>query len=536
MILWFKDAICKMTQSVSETIIKNTVFNAIGRFWGILVTIVLTPYILKYIGIERYGIWAIVGVLTGYFSLLDFGMGTSFVKYIAEYYAKEDYKSINQVVSTGVAFYSLFALMVIPLAFIIMNPLLSLFRIPPGLHGEAYFVFRLGVVLFVISNAISPFQALQGGLQRMDVSNKISIGVSIPMIFGTVYFLKAGYGLRGLMLNNAIILAISGTANVLAGFKILPEVRCSPALVTKEMLRKLLDFGYKLQLAKIADAIVFQTDRLLIAHFLSVGEVGLYQLGSSIAQQTRQVPLLLVSAILPAASELDAKSEHVKLKELYLKGTKYLILVSFPLIFFTMASAQLIMRLWVGPGYEKSALVIQILAAGYLVNLLSGVGTSVGAAIDKPEFQMGAAIVSAISNIILSVMLVLSVGFFGVAIATSVSLMLGPTYFFIKLHRHMSLSSGKIIMELVLLPFVAAVIPALLLCVGTSLIAPAASSSGRLVNSGVFILEGTVFLGIYLLVILRAGYLDGYDRNMLKKIAMHSGFGRLRSGRVGAGC
>jgi len=510
-----------MTYSVSENIIRNTVFNAAGRFWGILVTIFLTPYILGHIGIERYGIWAIVGVLTGYFSLLDFGMGTSFVKYISEYYAKKDYKSINQVISTGAAFYAVFAAVVVLVAFLAMHQLLALFKVPQELAGEVFFVFRLGIVLFAVSNILSAFQAVQGGLQRMDISNKISIGASVPMILGTVYFLEAGYGLRGLMLNNAVILAATGAANVIAGFRIFPELRLSPSLVTRGMFGKLLNFGFKMQFSKVADAVVFQTDRLLIGHFLGVGEVGVYQLGSSIAYQVRAVPLLLVSAILPAASDLNAKLEHDRLKMLYLKSSKYLVLASFPLIFFTMAAAQLVMRTWVGPGYERSALVLQLLAAGYLANLLSGVGTSVSAAIGKPEIQMWAAIISAVSNIVLSVALILSIGFFGVAVATDVSFILSTGYFFFKLHRQMGLSTRKMAMEIVSLPLCAALLPALAIAGLHYWLKPAFMCAGRPGSFGILAMEGLAFAGIYLAGIIKGGYLDGYDREMLRKAVLY---------------
>ncbi len=63
-----------------------------------------------------------VAVLTGYFGLLDFGIGTSFVKYIAEYYTKKDYKSINQIVNTGCIFYSIFAILIFTLTFFIIKP------------------------------------------------------------------------------------------------------------------------------------------------------------------------------------------------------------------------------------------------------------------------------------------------------------------------------------------------------------------------------------------------------------------------------
>lgn len=507
-----------METSTSGKIIRNTVYNAIGRFWGIAIALALTPYVIKSIGIERYGVWAFAGILTGYFSLLDFGVGISFVKYISEYYAKADHKNISRLVTTGVGFYLAFAALLIVLSFLVIDPLLYFFNIPAELYGEAAFVFQVGVVLFAVSGAVSAFQSIQGGLQRMDISNGISMIVSVPMIAGTVYVLESGYGLRGLILNNAVVLALSSVLNIIAGFKLLPDLELAPHLFSKEMFRKLFTFGYKLQFSKIADLIVFQADRLLVAYFLNLSSVGFYQLGSNLALHMRQLPLLLVSAVLPAASDMDAKGEYAKLKELYRRGSKYLVLVSFPLVFFTIVSAQLIMLIWIGSGYERSAWVLQVLAAGYLVNLLAGAGVPIGAAIGKPEFQMGAAIVSAVSNILLSVVLIYSFGFLGAALAVTVSLILGPLYFFVKLHAQLDISTKDLLGEIALMPLLACAVPAAAVLLLNIKFIPAGSSLSRSAALWIFLAECLSFSGIYLAIVLKTGGLDSYDRSILKKL------------------
>ena len=142
-----------MTKSISGKIIRNTIFNAIGRFWGIAVALFLIPYIIGHIGVERYGIWAIVGVLTGYFGLLDFGIRISFVKYIAEFYAKKDFKKINQLINTGVVFY-FFAVVVVILGFYLVDLFVVFFGIPSHLFYESVFVLKMGIVLFGCFNAL----------------------------------------------------------------------------------------------------------------------------------------------------------------------------------------------------------------------------------------------------------------------------------------------------------------------------------------------------------------------------------------------
>ncbi len=96
----------KMSKTtLSQKIIKNTIFGGTGRLWAILISLLLTPYIVSKLGIGRFGIWAIVSILIGYFGLVDFGVGTSYVKYIAEYHTKKDYQTINKIVNTGFVFY-----------------------------------------------------------------------------------------------------------------------------------------------------------------------------------------------------------------------------------------------------------------------------------------------------------------------------------------------------------------------------------------------------------------------------------------------
>jgi len=506
-----------LEKSISEKIIRNTKFNILGRFWTILVALFLTPYIIGYIGMERFGIWAIVGVLTGYFGLMDFGIGASFVKYIAEFYTKKDYKKINQVVNTGFVFYSVFAILIIALGFLTINPLLILFKIPANLHNEALFVFLLGIILFAVSNALSPFTATQTGLQRMDISNKIAIVISIPMIIGTVFFLEAGYGLPGLMVNNAIILIITSIANIIVAFKILPELKFNPFSFSGGMFKKLFKFGYKLQIARLENVFTFQTDKLLITYFLNIGLVGFYQLGSVIINKVRELPLLLISAVVPAASEIKAGGDKKKLYDLYSRGTKYLSLFGIPLMVFVFFTAPLIMLTWMGGEYEKSVLVIQILVPSYLINLLSGVGTSIALGVGRPVFQMKAGAFQLILNVILSIALVIKIGFVGIVIATLISLSLSSIWFMKMFHKYLEYPLLKFIGKIFVMPFPVSIFAGVIVIVLNHYIDLINLPSNRLVNFSILTLRAIVFTMIYLLIIFRTKYLDEYDKILLKK-------------------
>jgi O-antigen/teichoic acid export membrane protein len=504
-----------MEKSIPDKIIRNTFFNAIGRFWGILVAVFLTPYIVGRIGIERYGVWAIVGVFTSYFGLLDFGIRASFVKYIAEFFAKNDHNKINQVVSTGFFFYSFFAVLITALAFFLIPPLAGLLGIPRHLYAESVFVLMAGIALFGVSNAFSPVIAVQGGLQRMDISNNLAIAVSIPNIIGTVVFLEKGFGLYGLMLNNAITLALSVAASVFIARRLLPDLRISAGFVDRGMMGKLFNYGYKMQISNLANVVSFQTDKLLITYFLGVGLVTFYQLATAMLQAVRQVCLLLVSSLTPAASEIEATGGKEALRRLYLRGSKYLIAASTPLTIFVLVSADALLRVWMGPGYEKAVPVVRILSVGYYAATITGVASAIAAGAARTDLDMKFGLFLAVTNLVAGITLVVKIGFLGVALAGSLSLIAGSV-FYMKIFHDFLGGPMRSFAALVIKSAAAGVLPGAALFCMNHLFGSAWIHPGRFYGLIFIISQGLAFMMIYLMSLRFSGYFDGYDRELLR--------------------
>ncbi|MCG2725686.1 MAG: oligosaccharide flippase family protein [Elusimicrobia bacterium] len=494
-----------MKQSISEKIIRNTIFNAIGRFWGIAVALFLTPYIIGHIGIERYGIWALVGVLTGYFGLLDFGIGTSFVKYISEFYATKDYKKINQVVNTGFVFYLVFAAIIISVGFFVINPLLSLLKIPPNLYDEARFVFLLGIIIFGVSNALSSFGAIQGGLQRMDISNKVAIVISIPMIIGTIFFLEKGYGLKGLMVNNAIIFMVGSVVNLIIAFKVLPELRFAPLLFfSKKMFKKLFGFGCKLQITAIANLLHFQTDKIILAYFLNVGFVSYYTIAQNLVYKARGIPLMLVSAIMPAASELEAETNKESLYKLYFRSMKYIVLIGLPISILTILLARPFIDLWLGKGFERSVLTVQIFMFSYFFNIITAPGFFILHGMGKPQYGMRSSVIAALLNLVLSVLLVIKIGYFGAVIGTAISMVIAAGYFIIKFHKFMFIPILETAMPVFLKPLVA--------CAASAMVVYILEPRAGFLNWYLLIGFGCMYMAVFVAAIISLKHFDDFDK------------------------
>jgi len=503
-------------QSLTQKLIKNTFFNVLGKAWALLVSFALTPYIIHRLGVERFGIWAIVSAVTGYFGLFDFGIGTSFVKYIAEFYTKKDHRKLNQVINTGLVFYALFAVFIIGLSFFVIEPILAFLKIPPRLYAEALFVFWLGIILFCVYNIMSAFEAIPTGLQRMDISNKVAIVVSLPNIAGTIFFLEKGYGLRGLMVNNAIILLISGITGVVIGFRMLPQLRFNPFLFTREMFGELFSFGFKVQLTRAAVIINNSVVKLLTSHFLNLSLVGFYELGQKIIMFARDILLVSVSAIMPATAEIEAKKDRIMIRELYLKVSKYFNILAIPSLVFVFVTAPLMILAWTGSEYKISVLVVWLLVPAHIINILTAVGGYMAQGIGRPGITARALTITAILNLIISTILILKAGFIGVVIGTSLSLGVGSLFFISIFNKYLKTPVIPFLKDTVLMPLTASAIAVAV--VYFALRFCGSFYPQRITNIVLLGINGVLFTSVYAAVILKLDYLDISDRNNIIKI------------------
>src|SRR5260370_15261941 len=82
--------------------------NAIWSWISVVVTlaagVLLAPYMIRKLGADGYGIWSLVFSVAGYYTLLDFGFRSAVITFTAREAAVKNYTSINEVLSTALAY------------------------------------------------------------------------------------------------------------------------------------------------------------------------------------------------------------------------------------------------------------------------------------------------------------------------------------------------------------------------------------------------------------------------------------------------
>ena len=339
--------------------------------------------------------------------------------------------------------------------------------------------------------------------------------LSAVNIIGVVAFLRGGYGLPGLMVNNAIITIITAIGNVIIGFRLLPQLRFGIGFCTRAMFKKLLNFGYKIQVVRIGGLVGTQTDKLFIAYFINLKLVAFYQLGSVIVEQAKGLCLLAVSAILPAISELNALNDLVTMRSLYRKSMKYIACITVVLYVFLILNARRTIAAWMNQDLIYASLSLQVLLIGFFINTLTGPFAAIVQGIAKPEYIMRTSLMQIVLNPCLTIPLIMKFGFMGALVGTALSVSFTSMYFICSVNKVLRLSLKDIFGALTL-PFISC-IPGIASNIFIDRLFPLTEATlNRYYNSAVLFGNFFMFFGMAFGFLYLARYFDNSDKRIFK--------------------
>ena len=501
----------------SKKIGRNTLFNLAGKTWLIGLNLAIVPFIIAKLGTEVYGVWALVLVVGNAFAIFDFGISASIVKYVSQYLALGDSAEVNRIVSTG----AFFALSVSLLFCVCIYPMLRWlatgpFQIPLPLLEPAFFALKLSLVAFLFGGVFNLFQSILYGAQRMGMVNGIIVAGSILQTLGIFTVLSAGFALKGLIVNHVIFNLILAISMIIGSRKAIPALTIKPRHITRAAFRSLFSYGAKMQVGTATSFLTEHVNKVFVVTFAGLSAVTFFDVAMKVINVVRLFPTLLLSALLPSVSAFHALGQHERLQALYIRGTKYLMAVSVPVVALAILAAFPAITLLFGRDFSTAASSVQILAVAYGVNLFTGMGTTFVRGIGKPELEMYYALVIAALNIVLVYALGLWFGYFGVLAGMAAAIIAGSLFFILLFQQVAKKIFGRPNEKLAQSLF-AVVCPAIIAFLVNYVLTALnlARPPYEQFQQGLVIV---MFLLLYALVLYKSKFFDAYDRDFLRSM------------------
>ncbi len=406
-----------------RTIVRNLSANYIGVAGQILVAFILTPFVIKTLGDEMYGIWTIIAALGAYLTLFDVGMVSAITKYISHGDKLHEKGHVTKVISCAAVIATPIALFLFLVSPFTGQALMQIMNI-----NEAHYkIIVIATMLTTIEVGIFVFAGLfRGvilGLQRNDIENLIQLSALALRAVGIYLVLSQGFGIVGMASVMLTCMLIASLASFVFSRKLLPDSKLSTAAVDREGVSMVRSFSGASFLSMVAGQLIFYSDSFIVGHFLGATAVTFYAIAWTLKEYTNQLMVATHRVFIPVFSNLSTGDRSELLKHFF-RSKRYMFVISNLLCVGLFVLGDRFLAVWLDEKYAITSgailmvlFVAQIIRGPQLISyaLLQGIG--------KHKLYARLELVFAVLNLIVSIILVQWLGLIGVAIGTALTQM-----------------------------------------------------------------------------------------------------------------
>jgi O-antigen/teichoic acid export membrane protein len=332
------------------------------------VGLLLTPYVLHHIGDEAFGLWVLVVTLVGYYGFLDGGVRSSILRYTSRSRALGDQQSAKEVVATAFYYYLCVCALVILGTYLSVSATSRFFGVHNQLLGAFTSLFWLAGVVQGLSLPLAVFSASLEGAGRYDqvyVIRVVSLAVRVVAVIAVV---RAGGGLFGVGAAALLSQLLAYVIQVPLAIRANQSLSLRPKWVRKSVFFNMLRYGSISVTVFIGEKLRSCIYPLVIAKFLTPVAVTFFSLPVRILSLPTEGIGTMTEIVNPVSSELEARNDFAKLRELILLSVQSAFLLLAPMAAFLFIFGRELLTLWVGPYYASTY--------GLLVLLTLGMGTA----------------------------------------------------------------------------------------------------------------------------------------------------------------
>ena len=389
----------------------------------VITSLFMMPFVIGCLGDRMYGLWLLVSKIIDYYWLLDLGITQAVSRHIAAALGAKNTKECNQVISNALVLYSGVAVLVTAVTMVLV-------MIAPFFAKDLQDVelFQKVVLVLGLNTAIEfPIRVFGGILTaklRYDIMSFLKLGSLILRVSGFIIVLSLGYGILAL----ALVTVVTGIPEKIAYLYFskqnYPELHISPSYLSRKIVRVLYGFGFYVFLIQIGDLLKFNADSFIIASFVGVASVTHYGIAATLMIRYMTLMGSMTGVFVPVFSRFEAMKDTVRIKKIFFLSTKVAICISTFIGFGLIAWGHFFIERWMGSDYLDAYPCLVVLIVGCTVSQWQSTSYALLFGTSKHKFYAITNGAEAILNMGISLLLVRSYGILGVAIGTTIPILI----------------------------------------------------------------------------------------------------------------
>jgi O-antigen/teichoic acid export membrane protein len=390
-----------------------------------LVSVVSVPLTVGYLGGERYGAWVTIASVLTFLSITDLGLAASLTNALGKAQAEDAQDRGQRYVSSAFLMLSLIALAVLILANT-LAPSIAAFLFPnlqsSLAQAEIIPAVMIALSIFALNLPFLVNARVLAAHQESALANLWNIAGSLGNLAAllAVIWFRGGlpwlvFGCFGLGLAANITCAIW-----LFGFH-KPWLRPKLASVDPALVKNLFSDGWKFFVIGIGWMVNWQTDNMVISHFLGAAQVTPYAVTFSLFAMATGLQTLAYPSLWPAYTEAFAQGDYAWIRQTLRSNFKFSFFSSIAIVGVLTIFGSEIIRLWAGAAAVPPFSVIIWMALWRLMLSTLLVGSCLLNATGHLKGMTIYGTITAVLNLTLSILLAKTYGITGVIAATVIA-------------------------------------------------------------------------------------------------------------------
>jgi O-antigen/teichoic acid export membrane protein len=343
----------------------TTIAQVIGSACALFV---LYRFFIRSMGVERLGIWFLVLATTSVVTLANQGFSTSIVKFVAKYVAHGEAESVSVLVQTALlstaAGLTVMYIPLYPAAHWILKLVL-----PGARLAEAYGILPYAFLSLWINIAGS---ILLAGLAKHELithrNYAVLAGSGLYLVLA--FLLVPRYSLLRLAYAQTAQTGACFVATWILLRRTIPQLPFVAHRWDRAPFREMCGYGLHFQLITASQAAREPVTKALLAKFGGLAMTGIYDMASRWVFTLRELIVQANLVLVPTISGLRER-EPEAIPAVYRASYRLVFFLGVPAFAFLLAVSPIVSRSWLGRYEPVFVLFVGLLAAGWLVNILS---------------------------------------------------------------------------------------------------------------------------------------------------------------------
>lgn len=331
----------------------NTIANYIGQIYSILIVLFVTPFYLKYLGAEAYGLIGFFALMQAWMSLLDMGLTPTLGRQVAFARGQDnDFILFKRLLKSFELIFVCLALIIIIVTFLTSNWIaLNWINVEDLTIDTVVKCINLMGVLIGLRWLIGLYRSGIIGLEDQVWLNMANIlFISFKFIGSLIFLIFVSKNIYDFFIYQIIIGLLEVLIFILRFYRKLPSNNNTQSLIAFDwqIVKGVLPFALSIAYTAGIWVLVTQTDKFILSSVLSLVEFGYFSLVALVAGGITSLSGPITNAILPRMTMLYSQGKEKEMFFIYRQSSQVITLISFSIAIVIGLFAEILLFAWTG--------------------------------------------------------------------------------------------------------------------------------------------------------------------------------------------